>query len=784
MITTENGRVVLETAHTAYCFCVTEEGLLEHLYYGPRLPRQEDYDRLGPELRHAPGGSPVLAGGVCPDALAQEAGTSGWGDLRPPLVRLRFDDGGESAAFRFVSLDRPEQAAPDGLPAAAEGTEHLRVVCREAHHPVVLELYYTVFPDTDVIVRWSRLINQGQRTVAVGQLGSTQVDLPAGDYELLTFRGAWAREMDLTRQAVRGEVRWGSRAGISSSQCNPFAMVCRAGAGEDHGEVWAFNLIYSGDHSGCAAAGPYGGVRVVQGMGDTVWQLLPGARFDSPQAVMTWSGEGFGGISRRMHPFVRRHIVRGRWRDRDRPVLVNSWEALYFKVSRQELLSLGRQARDIGAELLVVDDGWFTGRSDDTRALGDWTEDTKKLPGGLRELSRALARMDLALGLWVEPEMVSEDSELYRAHPDWILGRKEQAIGRNQYVLDLSRPEVCDHIYESMERLLRGGEVRYIKWDMNRILTDTFSPAWPPQRQGEVRHRYMLGLYGVLGRLTEAFPEVLFESCASGGARADLGMLCYMPQLWASDNTDAACRTAIQSGYSYGYPQSVLGCHVSACPNHQTLRTTPLHSRFHVAALGLLGYEMDLRGLSSGEKQQIRDQVTFYKAHRHLFQFGQLYRLPREGEDTFTMVVSEDGREAMGVHFVPRNTPNQGMTLLRTAGLEDERLYRLSVRPVPVRLAAFGSLVNMISPVRMREGSLVHHVANRMVRLSSEREDLTASGARFNHAGFWPVQAFSGTGYSEGLRVMGDWDSRLYHWRAAGEDAPAGTPEVPETPRD
>ena len=767
MIYAENRRFILETDHTGYAFCVTEGGVLQHLHYGARLPRQEDY-LAGPVTFNQPGNALLDADGLCREDLLQEAGTAGWGDLRQPLAELTFSDGGRAADFRFSHFERPETAAPEGLPCALGG-QTLKVVLKERSRDVYLELYYTVFEDTDVIARWSRLINDTEETVWVERLMSQQLDLPAGDYDLVTFRGAWAREMDMVRQHLEGQLRWSSAAGVSSNRCNPFAMACRRDACEEHGDVWALNLLYSGDHLGTAEKSAYHQMRLTQGMGPVRWQLEAGASFDSPQAVMSYSPDGFGGISRQMHPFVRRHIVRGYWQDRERPVLVNSWETIYFKVSHRRVVQLARSAKEIGAELLVLDDGWFTGRTDDSHALGDWTADKKKLPGGLTSLAKEVTALGIDFGLWVEPEMISENSQLFRAHPDWILGHKDQAIGRNQYVLDLTRPEVCQYVVESMKAILGEAPVRYIKWDMNRIIGDSFSPAWPPQRQGEVRHRYVLGLYGILKELTEAFPEVLFESCASGGNRFDLGMLCYMPQVWASDNTDAACRAAIQRGYSYGYPQSVLGCHVSDAPNHQTLRRTPLESRFAMAAMGLLGYELDPGELSADRRGRIRDQITFYKAHRRLFQFGQLYRCPDAEGEQLTMVVSPDGSEAAGVHFAALNRPNPVQKPLYCRGLDGEKIYHLTNRLTEVRMKDFGSLVNYMAPIRIRAGSLVEKVADQVVKLPPDAIDRTASGASFCAAGFYPVQPFGGTGFNEGTRLMKDFDSRLYLWEEEKE---------------
>ena len=768
MITVDNQCFVLETSHTGYAFDV-QQGVLRHLYYGGKLRRLEDYALAAPRPLFAPGNGAVTAEGLCLEDMAQECGSVGWGDVRESLVDVILPDGGRAAAFRFAYYERGVKAVPQGLPHAIDGGETLKVVLKEQSCELYLELYYTVFACADAIVRWSRLVNDTGEAVTVRRLLSAQLDLPQGDYTLTTFRGAWAREMDRLDQPLAGQLVWESRVGVSSNRCNPFVMVSAQGAQEEHGRVWACNLLYSGSHYGCAQRNAYGSVRLVQGMGvdGFTWQLRHGESLDAPQAVLAFSDAGFGGVSRCMHTFVRDHVVRPQWQGKERPVLVNSWEALYFKINRAKLIKLAKEAKAVGAELLVVDDGWFVGRGDDTKALGDWTEDKKKLPNGFAGLAEDFRKIGIDLGVWVEPEMVSEKSQLFAAHSDWILGHRAQAIGRNQYILDLGRSEVCDYVYESVARLLRSADIRYIKWDMNRILTDTFSPALPANRQGEAAHRYVLGLYSILQRLTEEFPQVLFESCSSGGNRADLGMLCYMPQVWASDNTDAECRSHIQSGYSYGYPQSTTGCHVSASPNHQTLRTTPLRSRFHLACFGLLGYELDLCELSAQEKAEIAAQVAFYKEHRKLFQFGTFYRVRQTENDLFWMVVSEDKTEAMGVHYVRQNLPNQGQTPLRAMGLDANTTYTLRSLPQEVRLQDFGSLVNMISPVRLKPGSVIHSVADKVVKFREQPLELTGSGSFFCGAGFYPTPCFTGSGFADGVAAMKDWDSRMYHWKKA-----------------
>ena len=762
MITVENRLFILETERTAYCFRAREDGVLEHLYYGARLGRREDYEALAPVYRHQPGNAVVLESGAALERMDQEVGTAGWGDSRECAVDVIFPDGDSSASFRYFHTMRPELDTPAGLPAAAGEGETLQVVCKDARHEVYLNLYYTVFPETDAIVRWARLSNDTDGTVTIRRLMSQQIDLPRGDYLLHTFRGAWAREMDHITAPVTGRQTWGARVGVSSSRCNPFAMVSAADATERFGAVWGLNLLYSGNHLGVAERGPFGGVRVVQGVDGLTWHLAAGESFDTPQAVSVFSVSGFGGMSVQMHRFVRRHIVRGEWQYRERPVLVNSWEAMYFKVDRRKLLALGKEAKALGAELLVLDDGWFRGRKDDTAALGDWQEDTGKLPGGLGGLCKDVQALGLDFGLWMEPEMVSEKSDLFRDHPDWILGHADQALGRNQYVLDLIRADVCDYVYQAVADVLSSADISYIKWDMNRIFSDTWSSTAAPERQGEVCHRYVLGLYSILRRLNAAFSHVLFEACASGGNRTDLGMLCFMPQVWASDNTDVLCRANIQNGYSYGYPQSVLGCHVSASPNHQTLRRSPLDSRLQVACFGLLGFELDLGDLPKGQRESLKQQVAFYKAHRRTLQFGQLYRGNVSENETVWTAAATDGSEALTLHFCALNGPNEPMRRVRCGGLTPDALYHVTNLPVTPHLHDFGSLVNMMSPVPIKPDSLTAQLAEHFVKLECDSIDLTASGLGLMRQGFVPVQHFSGTGYDGGTAVMRDFDSRLY----------------------
>ncbi len=766
MIRIDNGFFLLETQQTTYCFRVTERGFLQHLYYGRRLDLSGGWQALVPQVRHLPGNA---AGwdGVSLEDMALETSAPGLGDLRESMVTVRTARGDTLTDFRFEAAEILEEKPElDGLPSSYGGSRSLRVTLLEQGGELRLELLYTTFDSCDVITRSARLTNLGREPVTILRLLSNQVDFPDQNYVLTTFNGAWAREFEpADTPCGPGTIISGSRTGCSSNRANPFVMLRRRVADEEWGDCCGFHLLYSGDHFECADGNAYGKLRFLQGIQPEgfSWQLEPGERFTAPEAAMAY-GRGLMAMSNALHAFIREHVVRGAWRDRPRPVLVNSWESFYFRFSQRDLLRLARQGKSLGAELFVLDDGWFGKRDGDSCSLGDWDQvHRRKLPDGLGGLADRVRALGMDFGLWVEPEMVSEDSCLFRAHPDWILGRPGQAMGRNQYILDLSRREVQDHLISVLSDVFEDARPAYVKWDMNRIMTDSCSPALPPDRQGEVRHRYILGLYRVLGALTARFPRILFEGCASGGNRTDPGMLCFMPQIWLSDNTDALCRCRIQYNASFGYPQSVMGTHVSASPNHQTLRKTPLDSRFHAAAFGLLGYELDLCSLSEREKNRVAGQIAFYKKYRNVLQFGQLYRL-RGGENGLwqMMAVSSDRRTALTVLLQQENRPNAPALQLLARGLSPHGIYHLSVRPTPAELRDFGSLINMISPVRLHPGSLVEEAAAKVVRLPAEKENLTASGDLLMQCGAWLKQSFSGTGYDGKTRVMGDCGSRLY----------------------
>lgn len=626
------------------------------------------------------------------DTLPREYPAFGNTDFRFPAFRVLQADGSTivDLSFKDYRLLRGKPPLP-GLPAtyveseAEADTLELRLVDDAIGLEVLLS--YTAFAGYDAIARSARLRNLGPAPLRLLHAMSASVDLPRSDLEMLQLSGDWARERAIVRRRLAPGIQSvESRRGASSHQHNPFVALLEEGADEDSGEVFAASLVYSGNFLAQAEVDRLGGTRLSVGINpfEFSWLLEPGEFFQTPEAVLVHSSEGLGGMSARFHELYRERLCRGRYRDRERPILVNNWEATYFGFDAEKILALGEEARKLGIELLVLDDGWFGRRDDDRSSLGDWTVDRRKLPGGLGDLGERIAGAGLSFGLWFEPEMVSPDSELYRAHPDWCLhvpGR-HRSEGRHQLVLDMGRPEVRRYVVEAVSKVLGSAPIGYVKWDMNRHMTEVGSAGLPPERQKETYHRYILGLYETMDEITRRFPEVLFESCSGGGGRFDPGVLAYMPQTWTSDDTDAACRLAIQYGTSLAYPPIAMGAHVSAVPNHQVGRTTPLAFRGDVAMSANLGYELDLGALGPEEKEEIARQVAFYKSARRLVQFGDFHRIksPFEGGDVAWSFVSRDRAESLAFYFRPRAEPNAPMAVLRLKGLDPDADYRVACR--------------------------------------------------------------------------------------------------------
>ncbi|MCR5576308.1 MAG: alpha-galactosidase [Oscillospiraceae bacterium] len=685
----ERRTLTLLTDGSAYQMQLGALGYLLHLYYGPRCGDDLDYLHLPRDCGFSPNPHELTEGrGFSLDTLPQEYSGSNGADFRLPSVALETAAGVVGADLHVKSWEiRPGKYALAGLPAsfaAEDEAETLAVTLSDEASGLEVELLYGVFPARDVITRAARIRNAGSERVTLRKAASACLDLPFGRWDFISFHGRHAMERQLERAPVRyGLQSAASRRGTSSHHNDPFTILCAHDATEDHGACYGLMPVYSGSHRTDVELDQGGSVRAVAGINPDgfSWRLLPGEAFETPELILAFSDEGLTGLSHRLHRFLRRNLIRGGEKQKRLPVLLNSWEACYFGVDEARMLALARGAKELGAGMLVLDDGWFANRFDDRRALGDWTVNREKFPGGLAGLHAKLEQEGMAFGLWVEPEMVSEDSALFRAHPDWALrvpGRPP-ALGRDQLVLDLGREEVAEYLHETLAALLRESGVCYVKWDMNRSICDVYSAALPPERQGEAAHRYMLGLYRLLDRLTGEFPEVLFEGCSGGGGRFDAGILAWCPQIWLSDDTDPIARLSIQQGASYGYPVAAVGAHVSASPNHQTGRTTPLGTRCTVAMAGSFGFELDPASLSEAEKAELCSQTAFFLRCRETIHNGLFYRLCAEDEAfTAWQFVAEDGHEALLTLVLKNPEANPAPLHLRLKGLDPAARYRLS----------------------------------------------------------------------------------------------------------
>ena len=645
----ENKRVFkLDTEKSSYAFHITDSRNLLHLYYGGYIPETDITHML--RIPNDEPFVPAVHDAMGPhsfDCAPIEFPTSGVADFREPAMQV-MDINGMSACECYYKDYRISNGKPKlkGLPAtyaADDEAQTLEVFCYDPHSGLDITLMYSVFPKFDVITRSVKVENNGLAAIDLRRIISMSLDLDRMDYDMITLHGTWARERHVQRFPVRfGKQSIDSNRGATSHAHNNFFALCDHTATEDFGEAYGFALVYSGSFLGMVEVGQYEKTRALLGINpyDFSWHLEPGEDFQAPEVIMTYSGEGLGQMSRNFHDVMRNNLIRGKWKDMRRPILINNWEATYFNFDTDKLLDIAREAKKAGIEMLVMDDGWFGHRNDDRSSLGDWFVNEDKIKGGLKHLVDEVNKIGLKFGIWFEPEMISPDSKLYAEHQDWCIhipGRHRTTV-RSQLVLDFSRKEVRDYIYEQMKAILSSANIEYVKWDMNRNFSDIYSPYLPAAKQGETAHRYVLGLYHIMDELTTRFPEILFEGCSSGGNRFDLGILSYFPQIWASDNTDALCRTGIQNSYSYGYPLSVFTAHVSSCPNHQTLRITPLETRFQVASFGVLGYECNLKDLSGSDLNAIREQIAFYKKWRDVFQFGSFYRgAENEASDSETL---------------------------------------------------------------------------------------------------------------------------------------------------
>ncbi|MGN8774205.1 alpha-galactosidase [Candidatus Weimeria sp. HCP3S3_B5] len=768
---------VIDTPETSLVLLTLPTGQIETAYYGKRIAIESacEAESLSEKNEFPPGNSIDYNSDPNPYTLEDVrllVGTYGKGDLREPMIEAVSCDGNSTLDFVLTgSLISDGKNEIEGLPSShdSEGalSQTLTLIMTDKNNGYVLKLYFSVFSDSDVIARSVSFENRSGKKVRLERLLSGQLDIFASSCRVISFTGAWTREMNRNDTIVSsGNYSISTIAGSSSSRANPFFIVASPDATEEYGRCMASNLIYSGNHYESVSVSTYGKTRILTGISPEgfSFELVDGEVFNAPECLMAFSDQGFSRLSIIMADFVREHILTGEWAKKPRPVLLNSWEAAYFDINEKKLLSFAKKGRELGAELFVMDDGWFGNRNDDRSSLGDWKVNLKKLPHGLSCLCDRIHGLGMYFGIWVEPEMVNVDSDLYRAHPDWTIQTpdSEQSEGRHQRILDLSNPEVADYVYKAMCAIFSSASIDYVKWDYNRIFSDVYSPYLKERSSGELYHRYILGLYHIMDGLVKKYPHILFEGCASGGNRFDLGILSYFPQIWGSDNSDAISRLTIQQGYSMGYPMSCVTGHVSACPNHQTLRVTPLDTRFNVAAFTSFGMEMNPLDMSSQEIHELSGYVDLYKKLRTTMQGGDFYRMSDEDNTVKWVVTDKDGSRSVGMVLVKEIKPGIRYENLKFRGLDPCGRYHVYNLPVDIDVRTFGSMINQVSPVHVKPGSLAEGAIAHFVKIHCELLEENVSGSLLMNAGINLPPAFTGTGYNERVRVMGDFASRLY----------------------
>lgn len=679
----------LETDHTMYQMQADAYGVLRHLWYGAKTGCDMSYLQDYPDVGFS--GNIYAAGNdrtYSLDTLPLEYAGAGVGDFRVPAVAAVHADGSSALDLRYYSHTvKPGKYGIEGLPAvyaAEDEAETLEVVLRDTASAVEVTLLYAVLPALDLVTRCARIRNLGETPVTLTKAASLCLDISRGSWEWVHFHGRHAMERQMERRLLfHGIQEIGSTRGTSSHHQNPTVLLCTPDCTETAGACIGAALVYSGSHQTRLECDQLGQVRMVMGIHPDLfrWELKAGETFSTPEVMLSYSDTGLETLSHHFHQAIREHICRGKYQLAERPVLINNWEATYFGFDTEKILHIAEEAARLGVDMLVLDDGWFGKRDDDCSGLGDWFVNETKLSGGLHDLVEKIKGMGMRFGIWFEPEMISEDSDLYRKHPDWAIRIPDRAPMRSRYqlVLDMANPEVQEYLFRVMSDVLHSADISYVKWDMNRSISDWYTRTLPADRQGEMPHRYVLGLYALLERLTAAFPDVLFEGCSGGGGRFDAGMLYYCPQIWCSDDTDAYERTKIQYGTSFFYPVSAVGSHVSTVPNHQTGRITPFETRGTVAMAGSFGYELDLNLLSDGEKQEVAEQIRQFKTYGLLIHNGKYYRLtnPMAEDAALWEFAAQDGSEVLVQGMLFHAEANVLRRTVQLRGLDAEKRYRL-----------------------------------------------------------------------------------------------------------
>lgn len=748
MIKIENQLFHLQTKESSYIFCVDKHGKLIHLYYGQRLENDNE-EALGQHQIIGVGSSVLYDKTDTTSSMTMkllELSEPQIGDYRVLSTDI-WSDKQQATDFKYVGYELDKVFQSD-LPRGHDVSERLSIYVEDSLTGVRLELVYEVFYDSNVLSRYLVVTNTGIDDLVISNLG-VNVDLMNDNFELLSYHGGWIREAhEYVNDLGMGRSVIASTTTSSSNQHQPGFFL----RSKDSSDVYGFNLIYSGNHMSVIERTPHEMVRVVSGVNPETfqWTLKSNERYETPSLIMSYS-KGINKVSQNFHHFINQHLVPKPWANKERPITYNHWEATFFDYNEKKLLKYARSAKELGCELFVLDDGWFTERNNDLSGLSNYQVDPKKFPHGMKHFSNKIHELGMLFGIWVEPEMVSEKSELYRQHPEYALGVRDKRYGRNQLVLDLTIPAVRDYIVLNVKELIEEYSVDYIKWDMNRHIGDTESLAINHGK--EFSHRYILGLYDILERIFVG-SDVLLESCSSGGNRFDLGMLAYGAQVWSSDDTDPIERLSIQGGLSRLYPLSTISAHVASELSQQTLRRTPLSTRFNVASFGVLGYELDLTYLTSVEKKEVKAQTDWYKRYRKAFQFG-LFT-----QHNNVWQVTLDGITIVGI-FQKLTSASPPSDRLRVVGLDPKKLYHVSSKPQRIFIDRYKELIKHVIPLDINPSGKLMELTNQYFSLQDQQQELIASGALLE-AGIWLNSQYLGTGYDKQLRLWGDFGSTLY----------------------
>ena len=769
-MTISNGEVfILNTKDLSYVFHVDKTGLLLHDYFGKKIDiKNFDISAIKQKISVQKGTSVVYKQDIDPnlsmDYVLLEFSFPHKGDFKSTPILLKSDKAGYTFDFNYLKYEIKKSPLDNSeLPAPHDNDEELVITLLDKVNNIEVELHYVVFYESNVIARNVVIKNNSKETVHVLKALSLQLDMVNRDFELKNFVGGWASEMNEANQIlVPGKYVHESRTGFSSHKVNPLFLIKNKSASLDSGDVYLFNLVYSGNHISEVELNVYGQVRVMSGINQFCFdhELKENESFKSPYAVFTFSPNGINGARSNMFKFVNEHIVASRWKEALRPVVINNWEATYFKFTHSKVVKIAKEAKEYGAELFVLDDGWFSTRNDDSHGLGDYDVNKKKLPHGLNGLAKKINKLGMKFGLWFEPEAVNLDSKLYKEHPDWVIESTlvKPSLCRNELLLNLAKKEVQDYIIGNVSATLSSANIEYVKWDMNRHMSDIPNDV----NVGEFFHRYILGLYRILKAINERFPNVLIEGCASGGNRFDLGILCYCPQIWASDDTDAHERLNIERGYLYGYPPSTLSNHVSSSINHQALRDINIDTRYHVASFGVLGYELMFSELNKFEKAQCKKLIEIYKNNRDLFQFGDFYELESTNGHILWQVNNKDKTKAVVGEFASLQSITPKDSIIHTIGLNEDKLYTFENVLVPHNIKEYGGLVNMVLPIHLNpKGKIVDFVSKHMT-MPSEIDKYKVYGNVLNNKGLILTPEWSASGTNDHVRVLRDFGSRLY----------------------